>query len=319
MNYLLFFIGIFLLIKGAGWLVAGASSLADNLGVSKLTIGLTVASLGTSLPELGISLFAAARGSGEVVLGNILGSCVANLLLVLGVASLLTSLKVKFSTTWKEIPFAFLAAMVVGVFAFRPWLADVASENILGRADGIILLFFLAIFMYYVFELAKRTRENILEQLIQKRSSISIVFLIVGGAIALYFGGEWTVGGAVATARVLGISEYLITATIVAIGTSLPELSAAIVAVKKDNIDLAVGNVIGSNILNIFMVLGITSIANPLTLPSFIKVDALVLIAGTFFLFIFMFTSGKHKLDRWEGGMFLIGYAAYLAFLVIRG
>lgn len=324
MDYLLFAIGILLLVKGADWLVTGASSLADRVGISKLTIGLTVASLGTSLPELGVSLFAAARGSGDLALGNIIGSCISNLLLILGIISIMTSLKMKSSTSWKEIPFAFLAALLLGIFALRPFLGGPApQDNFLARSDGIVLLLFLAVFMYYVFELAKKSRKKFIEQTIEEpiheRSAISILLLTICGAIGLYIGGEWTVGGAASAAESLGLSEFLVSATIIAIGTSLPELTTAIVAVKKDKLDLAVGNVIGSNILNIFLVLGLTSLISPILLPAFMIIDTLFLVAVTFFLFIFMFTSRKHELDRWEGVVFLIAYSSYLIFLIIRG
>ncbi len=318
MEYIFFFIGILLLVKGADCLVVGASSLARKTGVSKLTIGLTVVALGTTLPELIVSMFAAARGEESVVFGNIIGSCLANVLLILGIMALLTRLRVKNSTTWKEIPFAFLAVSVLTVFALRP-LLDANAADLLSRTDGLVLMLFFAIFLYYVFELAKKDRPAPAERDIGKRSGVAVFFLVTGGALALYFGGGWTVGGAVALAGALGMSEFFISATIIAIGTSLPELITAVVAASKNNVDLAVGNIIGSNILNIFLILGATSVISPLHFPAFIKVDIIVLLIATTALFLFMFTSKRHELDRWEGLMFLLGYTAYMIFLIRRG
>jgi cation:H+ antiporter len=329
-EYILFVIGIALLIKSADYLIEGSSSLAKRFGVSTLVIGLTIVALGTSLPELIVSIIAALNGSGDIVFGNIIGSSMSNTLLILGVMVLITSLKVKSSTTWKEIPFSFLAVLVLFIFAMSSFLNKSGGE-FLSRTDGIILLLFFSIFLYYVFELAKKDKEikkqtkeleikkQTKELEIKKHSNIIILFMIAGGLIGLFLGGKWTVDGAVAIASAFGLSEFLISATIIAVGTSLPELITSIIAALKKNVDLAVGNIIGSNIFNIFWVLGLTAIIRPLKFPEFIAIDLIILLFATFLLFLFMFTSRKHELDRWEGIVFLFIYVSYIVYLIIRG
>ncbi len=318
--YTLFVLGFFLLIKGADYLVEGASSLAKRLGVSTLVIGLTVVAFGTSTPELVVNIIAAIQGSGDIALGNIIGSNMANLLLILGIAALITELKVQHSTVWKEIPFSFLAALVLLVFSSVAFLDNSGIKHIL-RFEGITLLLFFAIFLYYVIGLAKRNAGQMEdEKLIVKREPAwKISLMIVGGLVALYFGGEWIVSGAVGIARQLHLSELLISSTIIAIGTSLPELVTSVTAALKKDTDLAVGNVIGSNIFNIFWILGVTSIIRPIQLSVPAVTDIALLMAATTLLFAFMFVGGRHQLDRWQGGVFIALYVAYLVFLVVRG
>ncbi len=320
-EYILFVVGIALLIKSADYIVEGSSILAKKLGVSALVIGLTIVAFGTSLPELIVSIIATLKGSGDIVFGNIIGSNMTNTLLILGAMALFTSLKVKNSTTWKEIPFSFLAVLVLFIFAMGSFLNKSGGEY-LSRTDGIILILFFSIFLYYVFEIAKKNKEIIVETQendFKKLSNTTLLLMIVGGLIGLFLGGKWTVDGAVAIASAFGLSEFLISATIIAIGTSLPELITSIVAALKKNVDLALGNIIGSNIFNIFWVLGLTAIIQPLKFPEFIAIDLIILLFATFLLFLFMFTSWKHRLDRWEGIVFLLIYASYIINLIIRG
>ncbi len=319
MIYILTIIGIIFLTKGADYLTTGASALAERIGVSKLLIGLTIVSLGTTLPELIVSVFATRYQSQELVFGNVIGSCITNLFLILGLVGFITQVKVEKNTTWKEIPFALLAAAVLAVLAFRPLINTGGGDNIFTRTDGLLLLLFLSIFIYYVFELVIKNRDASMEAEIKEQSCLTIIFSLTGGCVGLYLGGEWVVNGAISMARSFGISEFLISATIVAGGTSLPELATAISAIAKKNTEMAVGNILGSNILNIFWVLGLTSVIYPLTFSSFIKIDVLILLGGTSFLFLFMFTSKKHELDRWEGLLFILGYFGYITFLIIRG
>jgi|SRR3989338_640917 len=322
LEYILFIIGIFLLIKGADYLVEGSSSLAKKLGISSLVIGLTIVAIGTSTPELVVNIIAAMHDKGDVGFGNIVGSSLANILLILGLSAAIASLRVQKSTIWKEIPFAFLASLVLLVFAGKAFLNS--SGNQILRSEGIILLIFFSIFLYYVFELARSSKsENKKEKdeknEIRKHSGLIIFIMIVGGLLALYLGGKWTVEGAVAIARAFGLSEYFIGLTIIAVGTSLPELFTSIIAAKKKDVDLAVGNIVGSNIVNIFLILGITSIISPLTLPAYAITDLLILAGATFLLFLFTFTGKKHEIERWEGALFLLLYILYIAFLIMRG
>jgi cation:H+ antiporter len=268
-EYILFVIGIFLLLKGADYLVEGSSSLAKKFGIPTLVIGLTIVAFGTSMPELIVNIIAAVKGSGDIALGNILGSNIANILLILGITAAIASIKVQHSTTWKEIPFSLLAAIVILVFSSVLALDGLAVNSIL-RSEGIILLLFFGIFLYYVFELTMKNKSKMKDDKLEIKtlSSFKIFLYILAGLVALYFGGTWTVDGAVAIARLFGMSEYFISLTIVAIGTSLPELITSIIAARKHDVDLAVGNIVGSNIFNIFWILGITSLIHPISIPS---------------------------------------------------
>ena len=320
LEYFLFVIGIFLLLKGADYLVDGSSSLAKKLKVPTLVIGLTVVAFGTSMPELVVNVLAALKGSGDIAFGNIIGSNIANILLILGITATITRIKVQHSTTWKEIPFSLLAIVVLFIFANTLFL-DKLSLNYILRFEGIILLLFFAIFLYYVFELSKRNKSQMTDEKldIKQLSSLKIFLYILAGLIALYFGGKWTVDGAVSLARLFGMSEYFISLTVIAIGTSLPELITSIVAALKKDMDLAVGNIVGSNIFNIFWILGLSSLITPIAIPTFAIIDLLVLLVTTFLLFLFMFIGKKHELERWQGITFVILYVFYIVHLILRG
>lgn len=319
-EYILFILGFVFLIKGANYLVDGSSALAKKLGVSSLVIGLTVVAFGTSMPELVVNIFAALGGTGDIAFGNIIGSNMANILLILGIAALITSLKVQHSTVWKEIPFSFLAVVVLLVFS-SSFLLNGFLSDYLSRFEGIILLLFFALFLYYIFNLAKRNKSQLKdpEMKIKSHSYFNISLMIFVGLVGLYFGGKWVVDGAVIIAKLFGLSEFFISATIVAVGTSLPELVTSIVATLKKDFDLAVGNIVGSNIFNIFLVLGVTGIINPIKYPLTITVDLLILLGVTSLLFLFMFIGKKHELDRWQGFLFIAFYVAYIVFLIFRG
>jgi cation:H+ antiporter len=327
-EYILFVLGIVLLIKGADYLVKGSSSLAKKLGIPTLIIGLTIVALGTSTPELVVNILAALKGSTEVAFGNIIGSNIANILLVLGIVAIICPIKVKSSTIWKEIPFALLGVVVLFV-ASNYFLIDKITINSLTRVSGIIFLCFFLIFIYYAFGLAKRhkvqldqgKKEVIKHQDIdiEKHKNITIFLMVLGGLIGLYFGGKWVVEGAIFMAQQLGLSEFLISVTIIALGTSLPELVTGITAAKKKDTELAVGNSVGSNIFNIFWILGITAIIAPIAIPNFINLDIVFLGIATFLLFLSLFIGKKHELERWQGYVFVILYIAYIAFIIIRG
>ena len=320
LEYILFVIGIFLLIKGADYLVDGSSSLAKKFKVSTLVIGLTIVAFGTSMPELVVNVIAGLKGSGEIAFGNIVGSNIANLLLVLGATAMIVSIKVKKSTTWKEIPFSLLAVIILFIFA-SVFALDKLTLNSIFRFQGLILLSFFGIFLYYVFELTKKHKTKVEnnEIEIKKLSSLKITLYILGGLVGLYLGGKWTVDGAVAIAKLFGMSEYFISLTIIAIGTSLPELITSITAALRKDIDLAVGNVVGSNIFNIFWILGVSALIVPITIPNFAIIDLSILLLVNFFLFIFMFVGKKHELERWQGVVFVLMYVAYIAYLIMRG
>jgi cation:H+ antiporter len=318
LEYILFVFGLALLIKGGDWLVDGASSLAKRFGVPALVIGLTIVAFGTSLPEMIVSIMAVTQGSTDIAFGNIVGSNIANILLILGLAAAITPIAVQRSTIWKEIPFSFLAAALLFSFALGPYLDG--TPNAVLRSEGLVLLMVFCIFLYYVIEMARAApKATSAEMGLHRHSGWIIALMLVGGLAALYFGGRWTVDGAVAIARQLGLSEFLISATIIAIGTSLPELVTTVMAARKNDVDLAVGNIIGSNIFNILWVMGVTAIIAPVALASTALIDLGVLLGVTFLLFAFMFLKPKHELRRWQGITFLVLYAGYLVFLVVRG
>jgi len=318
MTYLLFFIGFAALIKGADFLVDGASSIARKLNISDLVIGLTVVAFGTSAPELFVNIFASAKGNTAIAIGNVIGSNLVNILLILGVSAVIIPLNVSGSVVMKGVPLGFLAVLTMGVLA-NDKLIEKTGVSALTRVDGIILLFFFVIFLYYSFG-AARTVTGIDELAPSKRPGIflSILFVILG-LIGLIVGGQWIVNGAVSLAQRIGASQSLIGLTVVAVGTSLPELATSVVAASKKNVDIAVGNVIGSNIFNIFFVLGISSIVKPLPWIEGQNTELGFLVIVSFLLFLFMFSGKRHTIDRWEGKLFILLYGLYLAFIIFRG
>lgn len=309
-DYVLFVFGLYVLVKSADWIVDGASSLAKKFGISSLMIGLTVVAFGTSLPELVVNLFAAGAGSGEVAFGNIVGSNIANILLVLGIIACIGGVHVKRDTVWKEIPFAMLAAFVLFMLT--------SGKEYLTRNDGFLLLGLFGVFLYYVFQATRKGKGLNVSEVVDK-SNVLIGLKLGLGLVGVYFGGQWVVEGAVVIAGVFGLSEYLISATVIAIGTSLPEMVVSVVAVLKKNADLAIGNIVGSNIFNVFWVLGIVPVISPLAIPGFIGFDIGIMFLATLALFLFMFIGKKHELRRVDGVLLLIGYVAYIWFVVVRG
>ena len=309
-------LGLVLLIKGADFLVSGAASIARRLRVPDLVIGLTVVAFGTSSPELFVNLLASFRGTTDIAIGNIIGSNIANTLLILGVCALIHPLTVTKGTVWKGIPFSLLAVIVLGITTNDPMLGGSADAAIISRSDGLVLLCFFIIFLYYSFSVA--TEVPGLETHTpakQHRMSVSLL-LTAAGLAGLSLGGKWIVDGAAAIALQLGMSEVVVGLTIVAIGTSLPELATSAVAVRRGNVEIAIGNVVGSNIFNIFLVLGISAAVKPLPFPAGGNLDIIVVVFSSLLLFLFMFTGQRRALDRWEGAVFVLMYAAYIIFRI---
>lgn len=315
--YILFVLGFVVLIKGADLLVDGSSSLASRFGVSPMVIGLTIVAFGTSAPELVVNLMASLSGNTDIAIGNVVGSNIANILLILGAAAVVYPLTVKRSTVWKEIPFALLASVMLFVFA-NDALIDGASGSMLSRVDGLAFLGFFVIFLYYIIGLAKSAPVEVGDEVATMPTAKAIGGVIIGIA-GLVVGGKWIVDGAIALASGFGVSETLIGLTIVAIGTSLPEMATSVVAAYKRNVDIAVGNVIGSNIFNIFWILGVSALINPLPFTEQLNLDLFVVIAATLALFVSVFVGKKHVIERWQGVAFIILYILYLAYLVLRG
>jgi len=319
MQIVLFVLGILALIKGADWLVDGSSALAKKWGVPSLIIGLTIVAFGTSAPELIVSLIAVIGGNTGTAFGNVIGSNIANLLLILGIAALIAAPKIKNSTIWKEIPFSLLAIVVLFVVS-NDLVIDKIEILSLTRVDGFILLLFFIIFVYYIIEAARGSRAEVGESLdIARMSTRKISLLIIFGTLGLFIGGKWVVDGAVLMAGSLGVSDFLIGATVIAIGTSLPELVTSIRAAIKKDLDLAVGNIIGSNIFNIFWILGLVSVVAPVNIPSNINFDVVFLGLATALLFAFMFLGKKHYLEKYQAVIFIIMYVIYIVVIIFRG
>lgn len=317
LTYILFFIGFALLVKGASYLVDGASSLAKRFGISALVIGLTVVAFGTSTPELVVNIIAATEHHTDIAIGNILGSNIVNILFILGLSAVIFPLAVKKSTVWKEIPLSLLA-VIVTAFMANDILIDGGIFSGLTRIDGLILISFFIIFLYYTFGISKVAGANNTEPEPTEYSLSRSIGMVGLGLLALYFGGKWVVEGAIEFARIFGLSESLIGLTIVAVGTSLPELFTSVIAARKKNVDIAVGNVVGSNIFNIFWILGVSSVVYPLPFSPQLTKDVFVTMVATFLLFLFMFVGKKHTLERWQGAAFMGLYVVYIVYLVVQ-
>ncbi|MEX0649731.1 MAG: calcium/sodium antiporter [Candidatus Andersenbacteria bacterium] len=311
-------IGLAALIKSADFLVEGAASLAKRFGIREIVIGLIIVSFGTSAPELVVNVLSALSGNYDLAIGNVVGSNIANTFLILGVSAAIFPLIVKRGTVWKEIPLSLLAAVALLVL-ISDTLLEGESASILSRADGIMLLFFFIIFLYYSYGISRTTGEAEENDNTKVRSVSSSVTRVIGGIAGLVVGGHLIVSSAVTLAQVFGVSEGLIGLTVVALGTSLPELATSAVAAYRKKADIAVGNVVGSNIFNIFFILGITSLISPLPVGDTIDIDVGMTILSSLLLFLVLFVGKKHTLQRGQGVFFIVLYLAYIIFRVWQG
>ncbi len=317
--YLLFIIGFVLLIKGADWLVAGSAAIAKKNNVSNLVVGLTIVSMGTSMPELVVNVLASSKDASQIAIGNILGSNIANIWLILGVAAFIYPIKIKESTVFSEIPYSIIALLLVAFLANSNFWGS--HPNSINQIDGILLMIFFGLFVAYIIHLAKNGKADVLDEVLDEEittgKSIIMVFL---GMAGLFFGGQWVVNGAIVTASHLGLSEAFIGLTIVAIGTSLPELVTSAMAAYKKNTDIAMANVIGSNIFNLLWVLGISAIIKPVEFDPKLNIDVLILL-GASCLILFSLVTGrvKNQIGKPTSILFLVLYVAYVVFLLYRG
>lgn len=314
-TYFLFIIGFVFLIKGADWLIKGASSLAKRLNVSTLVIGLTVVTLGTTMPELVVNILASWQGANDLAIGNILGSNICNIWLILGLAAIIFPLPIKRGTVFREIPFSFVAVLTLAILV-NNFFKD-GSDLILSRADGLILLIFLGVFIYYTFIIGKIEGER--GEVIEEYKLRATIAMIWGGALTLGLGAKWIVDGAIQIAAGIGVSQAFVGLTIVALGTSLPELATAVTAAAKQKTDIVLGNLIGSTIFNIFWILGISSLIKPLHFSLNLNSDILVSMLAITVLFLFMFVGKRNILQRWQGGVMVGLYVLYIGYLILRG
>lgn len=328
---LLLIAGFVLLIKGADWLVGGSSSIAKRFGISDLVIGLTVVAFGTSTPELVVNVFASLQGNTEIAIGNIVGSNIANILLILGAASLLAPLTVQRSTVLKELPFSLLAVVTLLVMANDALIDGYASSEI-SRGDGLVFIGFFIIFLYYTFGIRNGSGEANEDEDLPTHTVWMSLLLLLGGLIGLVGGGKLAVDAAVSLATSLGVSQSLVGLTVVAVGTSLPEMAASMVAAYRGKADIAVGNIVGSNIFNVFWILGISAIIKPLTFTPAMNADLIVVVLATVLLFFIVHTGHLHhrvllwwrqgqgyNIRRFEGAVLLGSYIAYIAYISWRG
>lgn len=313
MHIVLLIVGFIILIKGADIFVDGAKSIAGNLKVSKMLIGLTIVAFGTSAPEFAVSVKSLISGSGDIVLGNVIGSNILNILLILGVSSMFHFLNVKNNTVKKELPITLL---------FTTLFIVLLSDNLLGsgvnsftRSDGIVLLLFFLVFIYYLISMARNKIGNDEEKYMPIFKSIIYTVL---GIVAIVLGSNMVVDSATKLATIIGVSEKLISLTIIALGTSLPELVTSITATRKGEYDLAIGNVVGSNIFNLGIVIGLpVSLFGGISNISFNYIDLIVMFLSVFLLFIFSLSN--KKISKKEGIIFLILFVIYYSYVIFMG
>ncbi len=309
-TYITFFSGFALLIGGAQLLVNGASSAGVKLHISQMVMGLTIVALGTSLPELIVNIFAGVTGNTDLAIGNILGSNITNTLLVVGAAAIVVPIKFQGKTLQRDIPFSLFAPVILFVLA-NDFLFG--RQNSISRLDGLILLLLLGVFLYLTFfrQPSGSTKQEAFKQY---SWGVSLLFVVLGGA-GLYFGGKWIVDGAVKIAESIGISQTAMGLTLVAGATSLPELATSVIAARKNNADMALGNAVGSNILNILLVLGVTALIRPLPYPKSLNIElGLVIVSGLLLLLFGRVGKRKNTLNRFEGVLLVLIYVAFIWF-----
>lgn len=314
LHFLLLAVGLVVLMFGADWLVDGASGLAKRLNVPDLVIGLTIVAFGTSAPELVVNLMASVEGSSEIALTNILGSNIINVLVILGVSAVIYPIASQRSSRRFDIPMSILAGLAIllmGTECFGLF----GTEGQVSRLDGVILLLVFCLFMYHSVKEAKSGNSDSAESF-KPMAVWKAVLLIVVGIAFLVSGGELIVRAAVKLAEIWGVPEAVVGVTIVALGTSLPELATSAVAAFKHNSDLAIGNVIGSNIFNVFFVLGVSAVIRPLPAYTNLPVDAVLAAGSCLLVWLFVVSNRRHEIKRWQGAVLLLCYASYLAWLL---
>ena len=313
LNIILLVIGFVVLIKGADFFVDGASGIAENFHVSKMLIGLTIVAFGTSAPEFAVSIKSLLSGNGDIVLGNVIGSNILNILLILGTAALFHSLTVKSNTVKKELPITLMITSAFSVM-ISDNLFDKNAINSFSRGEGIILVLFFGVFLYYLISMARNKvdSEDGKDTISMKKA---ILFSVVGMA-GIVLGSNFVVDSAAYIAKALGVTERMISLTIIALGTSLPELVTSVTATRKGEYDIAIGNVVGSNIFNIGMVIGIpVMLFGGIPQIAFSYVDIIVMITSAILLFMFSF--GDYKITRREGIIFLLLFIMYYSYVVL--
>lgn len=320
MDIFLLILGLALILGGANFLTDGSAALAQRFRVPEFIVGLTIVAVGTSTPELVVSVLSAAAGNSDVAIGNIVGSNIFNVFLILGVCALIAPLPLTGGNIRRDLPFL-TAVSVLLLLLTSDRLLGLGEVDAIGRIDGIVMLLLYIALIRYTIRAERRTAAQATqttqtEKLQRSRSLWLIVVMIAGGLAGLIFGGELFLDSASAIARALGVSESVIAITLVAGGTSLPELASSVVSLLKGKSEMALGNVIGSNIANILLILGLSATIHPLTLGGITRIDLLTVLLSSVLLFVTAFTFRRKAVDRWEGAIFLVIYALYIGYLV---
>ncbi len=305
-DILFIILGVWCVLKGADYLTEGAAAVARRMHIPEMIIGLTIVAAGTSAPELFVSVVSALKGTSDMAVGNVVGSNIMNTMLIVGVAAMVAPMKISKNTVKKDLPFTVAASMLLLFLAF---------DHFLGHVGGFMLLAGFALFMAYSIYSASRSPEHDSNDLVVQMSKLKSAIFVLGGLLLLIVGSNVFVDHASQLAFSMGISEGVVGLTVVAGGTSLPELATTVVAARKGQSALAIGNVIGSNVFNILLILGLTATIHPLQIEGITTIDMAVMLLSVSFVWIFCFT--RLKVERWEGFVLLIGYLAYLAWLII--
>lgn len=313
-NIILLIVGFVVLIKGANFFVDGTSSVASNFKVSKMLIGLTIVAFGTSAPEFAVSVKSLLSGSGDIVLGNVIGSNILNILLILGASAMVHSLNVKNNTVKKELPITMLITTLFAVL-LSDNIFDSSAVNQFTRGDGIVLLLFFSVFLYYLISMSRKKID--VDQDEKPAMSLTKSFVwTIGGIVAIVLGSNAVVDSTTYLAKAIGVSERLISLTIIALGTSLPELVTSITATRKGEYDIAIGNVVGSNVFNIGIVIGLpVAILGGIEKIAFSYIDLIVMIASAVLLFIF--SAKDNKISKKEGLVFLLIFVVYYTYVIL--
>jgi cation:H+ antiporter len=312
-DYFLFFFGFVILIGGASLLIDGAANIGHRLGIPPAITGLTIVAIGTSLPELIINVFATANGNTDLAISNVLGSNIINILVIIGITAIISPITVFKHTYFRDIPFSLLAVGILFVMVQDRWFLS-THTNVVGMTDGIIFLSLLAIFLFIYY---RSSKHSLPEEGKKKQRAVwlALIFILLGIG-GLYFGGKCIVDGAVNMAAVMGMDESTIGLTVIAMATSLPELVTSIMASLKGNSEMAIGNAVGSCIFNILLVLGVSSLIQPLPFQPASLLDLVMLLIATVTLVIFVYTGKGRKISRFEGGLMLGMYGGYLWFVL---
>ena len=316
MNILLLLVGLGLIVLGADWLVDGASAIARRAGVSEFVIGLTIVGFGTSCPELVVSLTGAIQGNADISIGNVIGSNIFNTLFILGITALIMPVSMTNENRKRDIPITLAVSIILVLFGMSKTLLGIGESDSLSRAEGIGFLLLFGAYLYSCFKLDSKEQTDAPEQ---KQMKLPLAILAVTAGLAgLIFGGELFVDSATGLARSLGVSDKFIAITILAGGTSFPELATCIVAAAKHKDKLALGNILGSNVFNILLILGCSSVITPLSFNGMSLVDAGILIVSCVMLLLWAYTGRKCRIDRWEGAVMLLTFAAYYYYLFVK-